>query len=123
LGNEKYKSKVAYKTLNPKWLEQFDLHLYEDQSQELEITIWDKDWTTDDFMGRCTVILSDLEREKTHKITKELEEGCGTISILLTISGTTASETISDLTTYDTNSKEKDIIENRYVSKEIRTVC
>ncbi|XP_065220032.1 multiple C2 and transmembrane domain-containing protein isoform X2 [Planococcus citri] len=114
LGNEKYKSKVAYKTLNPKWLEQFDLHLYEDQSQELEITIWDKDWTTDDFMGRCTVILSDLEREKTHKITKELEEGCGTISILLTISGTTASETISDLTTYDTNSKEKDIIENRY---------
>lgn len=52
LGNEKYKSKVAYKTLNPKWLEQFDLHLYDDQSQELEITVWDKDWTSDDFMGK-----------------------------------------------------------------------
>ncbi|PSN44732.1 hypothetical protein C0J52_20351 [Blattella germanica] len=38
LGNEKYKSKVIYKSLNPSWLEQFDLHLYDDQSQELEVT-------------------------------------------------------------------------------------
>ena len=67
---------------------------------------------------RCTVILTELEREKTHKITKELDEGCGSISILLTISGTTASETISDLTTYEVNPKEKDIIENRYVSND-----
>nr|CAD7198985.1 unnamed protein product [Timema douglasi] len=52
LGNEKYKSKVIYKTLNPSWLEQFDLHLYDDQSQDLEVTIWDKDRSKDDFMGR-----------------------------------------------------------------------
>ncbi|XKL59873.1 hypothetical protein PGB90_000889 [Kerria lacca] len=114
LGNEKYKSKVTYKTLNPKWLEQFDLHLYDDQSQELEITVWDKDWTTDDFMGRCSVMLDSLEREKTHKITKELEDGCGSISLLLTISGTTASETISDLTTYEENEIEMRILKNRY---------
>lgn len=52
LGSEKYKSKVVYKSLNPSWLEQFDLHLYDDQSQELEVTVWDKDRSKDDFMGR-----------------------------------------------------------------------
>lgn len=62
-------------------------------------------------------MLDSLERERTHKITKELEDGCGTISLLLTISGTTASETISDLTTYEENSKELEAIINRYVSK------
>lgn len=61
-------------------------------------------------------MLDSLEREKTHKITKELEDGCGSISLLLTISGTTASETISDLTTYEENEIEMRILKNRYVS-------
>lgn len=61
-------------------------------------------------------MLNELEREKTHKITKELEEGCGSISLLLTISGTTASETISDLTSYEEHPKEKSSVVNRYVS-------
>ena len=53
LSNERYKSKPIYETLNPRWLEQFDLSLFEDQSRELEITVWDKDQRTkDDFMGR-----------------------------------------------------------------------
>jgi Ca2+-dependent lipid-binding protein len=53
LGNERYKSKPIYETLNPRWLEQFDLSIFEDQSHELEITVWDKDQRTkDDFMGR-----------------------------------------------------------------------
>lgn len=53
LGNEKYKSKVEMHTLTPKWLEQFDFHLFEDQSQLLELTVWDKDVRSkDDFMGR-----------------------------------------------------------------------
>ena len=53
LSNERNKSKPIYETLNPRWLEQFDLSLFEDQSRELEITVWDKDQRTkDDFMGR-----------------------------------------------------------------------
>lgn len=53
LGNEKFKSKVVWKTLHPSWLEQFDLHLYDDQEQVLEVTVWDKDkQTKDDFLGR-----------------------------------------------------------------------
>lgn len=114
LGSEKYKSKVVYKSLNPSWLEQFDLHLYDDQSQELEVTIWDKDRSKDDFMGRCIIDLSRLEREKTHRIWQDLEEGAGSIFLLLTISGTTASETISDLTTYEENPREHEILERRY---------
>ncbi len=53
LGNERYKSKPIYETLSPRWLEQFDLSIFDDQSKELEITVWDKDQRTkDDFMGR-----------------------------------------------------------------------
>uniref|UniRef100_A0A1B6DN18 C2 domain-containing protein n=1 Tax=Clastoptera arizonana TaxID=38151 RepID=A0A1B6DN18_9HEMI len=118
LGNEKYKSKVINKTQNPHWLEQFDLHLYDDQSQELEVSVWDKDRSKDEFIGRCSIDLSELEREKTHRMKKNLEEsGEGSIFLLLTISGTTASETISDLTTYEENCREKLIIEDRYSLK------
>ena len=56
LGNDRYKTKPIYETLNPKWLEQFDLSLIEGSSQDLEITVWDKDQRSkDDFMGRCSV--------------------------------------------------------------------
>ncbi|KAG8222833.1 hypothetical protein J437_LFUL010349 [Ladona fulva] len=117
LGNEKYKSKTVYKSLNPNWLEQFDLHLYDDQSQDLEITVWDKDSRTkDDFMGRCVIDLSKLEREKTHRIWKDLQDGSGSLFLLLTISGTTASETISDLSSYEENPMERVVIQRRYES-------
>lgn len=45
-----------------------------------------------------------------------LDECAGYISLLLTISGTTASETISDLTTYEENPREQTNLEERYVS-------
>ncbi|XP_026316222.1 multiple C2 and transmembrane domain-containing protein [Hyposmocoma kahamanoa] len=115
LGNEKYKSKVVWKTLHPSWLEQFDLHLYDDQEQILEVTVWDKDkQSKDDFLGRCLIDLSKLAREKTHNIWADLEDGNGQIFLLLTISGTTQSETITDLTSYRENPKDKEIIERRY---------
>lgn len=60
--------------------------------------------------------LSLLERERTHGFWQELEEGAGSLYLLLTISGTTASETISDLTTYEENSRERETLEGRYVS-------
>ncbi|CAG4995074.1 unnamed protein product [Parnassius apollo] len=115
LGNEKYKSKVVWKTLHPSWLEQFDFHLYDDQEQILEVTVWDKDkQTKDDFLGRCTIDLTKLEREKTHSIWQDLEDGNGQIFLLLTISGTTQSETITDLASYRENPRDIEIIERRY---------
>ncbi|KAJ2945002.1 hypothetical protein O0L34_g1899 [Tuta absoluta] len=124
LGNEKYKSKVVWKTLHPSWLEQFDLHLYDDQEQVLEVTVWDKDkQTKDDFLGRCSIDLSQLEREKTHNIMKDLEDGNGQIFLLLTISGTTQSETITDLTSYKENPRDLEIIERRYCWYKFNETC
>ncbi|KAF2892234.1 hypothetical protein ILUMI_13938, partial [Ignelater luminosus] len=114
LGNEKYKSKVIWRSLNPRWLEQFDLHLYDDGDQQLEVTVWDKDRSRDDFIGRCVIDLSSLERERTHSFWQELEEGAGSLNLLLTISGTTASETISDLTTHEENPRERAGLLARY---------
>ncbi|XP_017781614.1 PREDICTED: multiple C2 and transmembrane domain-containing protein 1 [Nicrophorus vespilloides] len=114
LGNEKYKSRIVWRSLNPKWLEQFDLHLYDDGDQQLEITVWDKDRSRDDFIGRCVIDLSRLDRETTHNIWHELEDGAGTLHLLLTISGTTASETISDLSTHEDTPREKENLLQRY---------
>ncbi|XP_049818190.1 multiple C2 and transmembrane domain-containing protein-like isoform X3 [Aethina tumida] len=115
LGNEKYKSRIIWRSLNPRWLEQLDLHLYDDGDQQLEITVWDKDRSRDDFIGRCVINLATLDRERTHSLWKELEDGAGSLHLLLTISGTTASETISDLTTYEENPRERELLENRYI--------
>ena len=44
---------VRNKTLSPAWREQFDLRMYDDQSNQLEVTVFDHDVTgKDDFMGR-----------------------------------------------------------------------
>jgi hypothetical protein len=66
--------------------------------------------------GRCNIDLSKFEREKTHRFWQELEDGAGSLHLLLTISGTTSSETISDLSSYEENPREKANIEARYVS-------
>ncbi|KAK9878537.1 hypothetical protein WA026_022434 [Henosepilachna vigintioctopunctata] len=114
LGNEKYKSRTVWRTLNPRWLEQFDLHLFDDGDQLLEITVWDKDKCKDGFIGRCVIDLRNFSREVTHNLWENFEEGTGSLHLLLTISGTTSSETITDLTTYEENPAETEEIHRRY---------
>lgn len=106
LGKERYKSKYKYKTLNPRWLEQFDLYMYEDQSNHLEITVFDYDVSgRDDFMGRAVINLTEMETERTHRISQKLEDDAGTLLLLITVSGMTcnkhrmdqAGKTIDDL--------------------------
>lgn len=110
LGNEKYKSKNSYRA---RWLEQFDLHLFDDD-QMLELVICGKYNT----FGKCTIDLRSLPRERTHGIWQPLEECTGEVHLMLTISGTTASETITDLTSYKENPIEKATLLKRYVSLE-----
>ncbi|XP_055612277.1 multiple C2 and transmembrane domain-containing protein isoform X2 [Uranotaenia lowii] len=107
LGNEKYKSKNSYRA---RWLEQFDLHLF-DEDQMLELVVCGKYNT----YGKCTIDLRSLPRERTHGMWHPLEECTGEVHLMLTISGTTASETITDLTSYREDPKEKATLRSRYV--------
>ncbi|XP_034726849.1 multiple C2 and transmembrane domain-containing protein 1 isoform X3 [Etheostoma cragini] len=97
MGHQKYKSKTISKTLNPQWREQFDFHMYEEQGGYVDITVWDKDaGKKDDFMGRCTINLSHLSKEHTHKLDLPLEEGEGVLVLLVTLTAS-AAVSISDL--------------------------
>lgn len=118
LGNEKYKSKVIFKTLNPVWNEQFDLHAFADQSKTLEISVYDKDHHgRDDFMGKCTIQLDSLVKEETHSLVRELEGGEGTLHLVITVSGTLGSAgESSNLLSYS-QSTESLYSPNRYVSR------
>ncbi|XP_072038092.1 multiple C2 and transmembrane domain-containing protein 1-like [Amphiura filiformis] len=115
LGNEKYKSRVEPKTLNPKWMEQFDLHLYDDLASGLEISVWDKDvGSKDDIMGRASIDLATLKREETHVLDIELEDGAGMLFLLLTISGTKGGESISDLANFKPDPNVTRMLHRRY---------
>ena len=47
------------KTLSPRWLEQFDLHMFEGQTSHLELSVWDHDaGGRDDIMGRSVVLVT-----------------------------------------------------------------
>ncbi len=120
LGNDRYKTKPIYETLNPKWLEQFDLSLIEDHSQTLEITVWDKDQRSkDDFMGRCSIDLSKLEHEVTHQLWVNLEEGSGKLFLLVTISGRTHyTPFVNDLSQHE---EDEDVVSKRRKSYYLRS--
>ena len=60
--------------------------------------------------------LSKLDREVTHTLEQTLEDGAGIIKLLVTISGTSGHETISDLSTYNFNPLEREDMIRRYVS-------
>lgn len=65
-------------------------------------------------MGRTLIDLATLERETTHRLWRELEDGSGSIFLLLTISGTTASETISDLAIHEEIPLERTQLVQKY---------
>ncbi|XP_046657711.1 multiple C2 and transmembrane domain-containing protein-like [Daphnia pulicaria] len=124
LANEKYKTKsVTRNSSNTSvtWLEQFDFHLYEDQSHILEINLHEKEWKgslgRDESVARAVLDLAGVEGERTHSLNCEFQQGgSGSLSLLITISGTTASETISDLSSHqsDTHAKEVEVMKQRY---------
>ncbi|CAF4865686.1 unnamed protein product [Pieris macdunnoughi] len=89
LGSEKRKSKMI-KTNDPKVMfqELHNFNLYEDE-HILEIVVWDKDVK----VGRHTIDLSRIEKEKTKKVQVPLDDSEIRIFYLLTISG------ISDINT------------------------
>ncbi|GFS05610.1 multiple C2 and transmembrane domain-containing protein 1 [Elysia marginata] len=118
LGTEKYRSKFKSKTLNPRWLEQFDLRLYDEQGSQLEITVYDHDTRgKDDFMGRALVEVGQLEKDKTHEIVQALEDGAGVIKLLVTVTGTYGGEVSSDLANYTPHPLYRNQLLNKYSLK------
>ncbi|KAG5898687.1 hypothetical protein JTB14_030637 [Gonioctena quinquepunctata] len=112
LGDEMNRSRVVWKSLNPRWLQQIDLHLFDDSNQQLEVTLWDKENRTEGHLGRCLIDLAAYERERTHTIHKKLEDGNGSLHLLLTISGIAASEATKSSVD---NPVENEAIAARYV--------
>ncbi|XP_041639957.1 multiple C2 and transmembrane domain-containing protein 2-like isoform X2 [Cheilinus undulatus] len=90
-GKTFYKSKVVYKDLNPTWNETFSLPV-KDLNQKLYIKVYDRDLTTDDFMGSTSVFLSDLEIDKVHELDlplddpNSLEDDMGSVLVDLSLS-------------------------------------
>ncbi|XP_073424860.1 multiple C2 and transmembrane domain-containing protein 2 isoform X1 [Dendrobates tinctorius] len=68
-----YKSKVIYKNLNPVWEEKFVLPI-QNLEQKLHIKVYDRDLTTDDFMGSAFLDLQELELNKTTEKVFRLED-------------------------------------------------
>ncbi|XP_054896598.1 multiple C2 and transmembrane domain-containing protein 2 isoform X2 [Poeciliopsis prolifica] len=72
-GKQFYKSKVVYKNLNPRWNESFS-HPLRDRHHDVELRVYDKNLTADDFMGSSTISLKNLELHKTHELELPLED-------------------------------------------------
>ncbi|KAL1271829.1 hypothetical protein QQF64_030845 [Cirrhinus molitorella] len=72
-GKTLYKSKVVYKNLNPVWNETFSFPI-RNLDQKLFIKVYDRDLTTDDFMGSCGVELNKLELEKSGEMVLPLDD-------------------------------------------------
>uniref|UniRef100_A0A9J7Z178 Multiple C2 domains, transmembrane 2b n=1 Tax=Cyprinus carpio carpio TaxID=630221 RepID=A0A9J7Z178_CYPCA len=74
-GKTLYKSKVVYKNLNPVWNETFSFPIRNlDKKLFIKVHVYDRDLTTDDFMGSCGVELNKLELENTTEHNKRLTE-------------------------------------------------
>ncbi|XP_047027144.1 multiple C2 and transmembrane domain-containing protein-like [Helicoverpa zea] len=84
LGTEKYKSKVIKtNTSKAKWQELFNFNLYEDNI--VEIQLLEKDFC----VGRTQIDLTELKKEKTHKLRIKLEGDLEKVEMfmLLTVTG------------------------------------
>ncbi|XP_057686918.1 multiple C2 and transmembrane domain-containing protein 2-like isoform X1 [Corythoichthys intestinalis] len=68
-----YKSKWIYRNLNPVWSENFSFPV-RNLSQWLYVKVYDRDFTTDDFMGSAGIFLSDLVLDKVHELCLRLDD-------------------------------------------------
>ncbi|XP_072324799.1 multiple C2 and transmembrane domain-containing protein 2-like [Scyliorhinus torazame] len=84
LGDEKYKSKVLDKCANPQWREQFDFHLFNDRMNILEVEVCGKNSQKQEgSFGICQVDLSTLPKGQKHRLELSLENGLGSLVLLL----------------------------------------
>merc|ERR1719509_691650 len=90
LDKETYKTKKS-NILYPKCNEAFDFFWAVDGVQELCLKLYDKDtFKRNDYLGKVSVNLAELEPEISHNIKKCLKDGSREINLVVTISGITS---------------------------------
>ncbi|XP_042352093.1 multiple C2 and transmembrane domain-containing protein 2 isoform X2 [Plectropomus leopardus] len=72
-GKQFYKSKVVYKSLNPRWNESFS-HPLRDREHAVEVRVYDKNRTADEFMGSSAISLKNLDLYKTYEMELRLDD-------------------------------------------------
>ncbi|CAF1029366.1 unnamed protein product, partial [Brachionus calyciflorus] len=89
LENERYRSKTIRRSLNPRFLEQFQLYIYDTNKMQLNISVYDYDPSSnsDDFIGSTCIDLKEISIERTNFVKLQLENNAGTVSLLLTVTG------------------------------------
>ncbi|XP_077480942.1 multiple C2 and transmembrane domain-containing protein 2-like isoform X2 [Stigmatopora argus] len=68
-----YKSKWIYRNLNPVWSENFSFPV-RNLNQWLYVKVYDRDLTTDDFMGSARVLLGDMDLDKVNELCLRLDD-------------------------------------------------
>uniref|UniRef100_H3DPI3 Multiple C2 domains, transmembrane 2a n=1 Tax=Tetraodon nigroviridis TaxID=99883 RepID=H3DPI3_TETNG len=68
-----YKSKVVYKSLNPRWNESFSYPL-RDIEHTLDVRVYNKNRTADELLGSSTLYLRDFELYKTYEMELQLDD-------------------------------------------------
>ena len=117
LGKEKAKTKVINNTLNPKWREAMDLFWYEELDDFIDIALFDHDvGGKDDRMGQVAIDLRELSREVSHNLWRPIKDGEGMLNIIITISGTTKSDSPSNLANWNPDVQHLNQLEGKYVS-------
>nr|XP_046250607.1 multiple C2 and transmembrane domain-containing protein 2 isoform X2 [Scatophagus argus] len=72
-GKQLYKSKVVYKNLNPKWNESFSYPL-RDREHVVELRVYDKNRTADEFMGSSFICLKNLDLYRRYEMELPLDD-------------------------------------------------
>ena len=90
LGREKAKTKIIEKNSSPVWKESLGLAWTEGSSK---LTIQIHDWkatSKNECLGRVELDLSEFSREVSHDIWRKLEDGKGSLHIIVTITAVTS---------------------------------
>lgn len=72
-GKQLYKSKVVYKSLNPRWNESFSYPL-RDREHIIDLRVYNKNRTADEFMGCSSICLKNLDLYRTYEMELRLSD-------------------------------------------------
>lgn len=96
-SNKKFRTQAIKSTNQPKWHQSFIYEIYVNELPPLELTLIDDTGGSGDFIGRGFCNLTNLDEEKTHKISVDFDDHVAVIDVFITITGTAPSaESLND---------------------------